>query len=52
MKAQTAFGLRMPEDIRSWVAERAAENGRSINSEIVQLLKVQKSRDGEGRQHG
>jgi hypothetical protein len=41
MKPQAPFGLRMPEDIKTWVAERASENGRSVNSEIVQLLKVE-----------
>lgn len=34
------FGLRMPPEISEWLAARAAENGRSKNSEIVQILKA------------
>jgi hypothetical protein len=43
---QAPFGLRMPEDIKAWIIARAAENGRSVNAEIVQLLKVERSKEG------
>lgn len=32
------FGLRMPEELKEKVAERAKANGRSMNAEIVQIL--------------
>lgn len=32
------FGLRMPEDLKTAIAERATRNGRSMNAEIVQIL--------------
>ena len=32
------FGLRMPEDLKGKIAERAKSNGRSMNAEIVQIL--------------
>ncbi|MFL6616012.1 MAG: Arc family DNA-binding protein [Pantoea agglomerans] len=32
------FGLRMPEDLKEIIAERAAKNGRSMNSEIILTL--------------
>ncbi|EPU0316249.1 TPA: Arc family DNA-binding protein [Klebsiella aerogenes] len=32
------FGLRMPEDLKTAISERAAKNGRSMNAEIVQIL--------------
>ncbi|EEA7628936.1 Arc family DNA-binding protein [Enterobacter roggenkampii] len=32
------FGLRMPEDLKEKIAERAKNNGRSMNAEIVQIL--------------
>ena len=32
------FGLRMPEELKDAIAERAKANGRSMNSEIVQIL--------------
>lgn len=32
------FTVRMPDGMRDAVAERAKQNGRSMNSEIVQIL--------------
>lgn len=32
------FGLRMPEDLKEKIAERAKSNGRSMNAEIIQIL--------------
>ncbi|MGJ0578482.1 Arc family DNA-binding protein [Xenorhabdus bovienii] len=36
--AQDKFMLRLPDGMREAVAKRADENGRSMNSEIVQIL--------------
>ncbi len=35
---QDKFNLRLPEGMRDAIAERAKQNGRSMNSEIVQIL--------------
>ena len=32
------FGLRMQQDLRARVVKSAAENGRSMNAEIVRIL--------------
>ncbi|EGT4306808.1 Arc family DNA-binding protein [Cronobacter sakazakii] len=32
------FNLRLPEGMRELIAERARRNGRSMNSEILQIL--------------
>lgn len=33
------FGLRIPPDVREPLEARAKENDRSLNSEILQILK-------------
>lgn len=35
---QDKFNLRLPDGMKDDIAERAKANGRSINSEIVQIL--------------
>lgn len=35
---QDKFNLRLPDGMRDAIAERAKTNGRSMNSEIVQIL--------------
>lgn len=32
------FGLRMPDELKEAVQDRANKNGRSLNSEILQIL--------------
>lgn len=46
MRNIAPFGLRMPDDLREAIAKRAKNNGRSMNSEIVQIL--QDAIDSEG----
>lgn len=42
------FGLRIPPELRQWIADRAKDEGRSMNAEILQLIKVAKrSQDSE-----
>ncbi|MDE9565893.1 Arc family DNA-binding protein [Xenorhabdus bovienii] len=36
---QDKFNLRFPDGMRDVIAERAKENGRSMNSEIIEMLK-------------
>jgi hypothetical protein len=43
------FGLRMDNDLKGWIANRAEENGRSLNSEIIQLLKSERRREDAKR---
>ncbi|WP_337047107.1 Arc family DNA-binding protein [Serratia liquefaciens] len=38
MRNIAPFGLRMPDQLREAVAERAKANGRSMNAEIVQII--------------
>lgn len=33
------FGLRMPDDVKKWVSDLAGANGRSMNTEIVRILR-------------
>lgn len=35
-----ALVVRMPPDIKAWLNEHAAENNRSMASEIVHMLKA------------
>lgn len=39
------FGLRMPEDLKKWLAEQAKKNNRSLNAEIV--TRLQRSKDND-----
>lgn len=36
------FGLRIPPELRQWIADRAKNEGRSMNAEILQLIKAAK----------
>jgi plasmid stability protein len=38
MRSITPFGVRMPDDLKERLTVRAAQNGRSLNSEIVMIL--------------
>ncbi len=38
MRNIAPFGLRMPDELREALQARAKANGRSMNSEIVQIL--------------
>lgn len=41
------FGLRMNPEVKAWIEERATQNGRSLNSEINQILKELKEGTAE-----
>ncbi|WP_374710569.1 Arc family DNA-binding protein [Massilia pseudoviolaceinigra] len=43
------FGLRLPPDLKKWLAEQAALNRRSLNSEITKRL--EDSRALQSRKH-
>jgi predicted HicB family RNase H-like nuclease len=38
-KPLSPFGVRMTEEMRAKVEERAKQNGRSMNAEVIQILK-------------
>ncbi|QDI12565.1 Arc family DNA-binding protein [Serratia marcescens] len=38
MRNIAPFGLRMPDDLRQAVQEQAQANGRSMNSEIIEII--------------
>lgn len=38
MMKRRSTSLRMPEDIRVWAEMRAAQNHRSLSSEIISIL--------------
>lgn len=38
MRNIAPFGLRMPDELKEKIQERAKANGRSMNSEIIQIL--------------
>ncbi len=38
MRSIAPFGVRMPDDLKDNLTVRAAQNGRSLNSEIVMIL--------------
>jgi hypothetical protein len=40
-----AYPLRMPNDLRQWLNERAKECERSLNGEIVMRLKESKAKE-------
>lgn len=42
------IGIRLPEELKSKVQERAKQHGRSMNAEIVQI--IEDSFDNEGAQ--
>ena len=47
-KQQNSFPLRMPEDLRKRLEERAKANGRSVNAEIVAMLQQALDNQGAG----
>ncbi|MGU5658672.1 Arc family DNA-binding protein [Aeromonas veronii] len=38
-KSIAPFGVRMGKELKELLAERAKKNGRSLNSEVIQILK-------------
>ena len=41
--------IRLPVDVKAWLAGRAAENSRSMNGEILALLKATKQAERKGK---
>ncbi|ENZ1677153.1 TPA: Arc family DNA-binding protein [Proteus mirabilis] len=45
---QDKFNLRLPDGMKDIIAERAKANGRSMNSEIIQMLQDVLDSDSKG----
>ncbi|MFM5260524.1 MAG: Arc family DNA-binding protein [Aeromonas veronii] len=37
--------LRLPNEIRKWLSHRAVDNGRSVNREIMMILKEEMKKE-------
>lgn len=48
MRNIAPFGLRMPDELKEKIQERAKANGRSMNSEIIQMLQDVLDSDSRG----
>ena len=44
--------VRMPDDIKGWLIRRAADNGRSQNAEILQLMRKEMAAEATSRPEG
>lgn len=42
-----SYNLRLPQDLKGFLAEKAKEDGRSLNNFIVELLKEFKDKQQE-----
>ncbi|MFE3837537.1 Arc family DNA-binding protein [Pseudogemmobacter sonorensis] len=43
--------IRVPYDLRAWIEAKASDEGRSLNRQIVQIIKAaKKSEQGEAAQ--
>jgi hypothetical protein len=41
------FQLRLPEDVRAWLQSDAERNDRSMNSQVVAILRERMNRQAE-----
>lgn len=44
MNAIANITLRIPKDLRDWLTEQAAKNERSLNSELIFLVRMEAQR--------
>lgn len=44
--AYKPFGLRLPPDVKNWLTARALGNERSMNAEIISILKALMKAEG------
>jgi len=45
MNPRKPLQLRLPADLKAWIAEQAARNGASQNAEIVRTLRERMDRE-------
>lgn len=46
-KGRVTTLFRLPAEMHKYLTERAAYNGRSFNSEVVQMIKEQMRKEGK-----
>lgn len=44
-----AMSVRLPRDLKVWLPDKANEEGRSLNRQIVQIIKKAKEKDNLGQ---
>lgn len=44
MQSKAAFPLRLPVTLKAWLAEQAAKNGSSQNSEVIRAVRERMER--------
>ncbi len=44
-RAINPYGLRLPPELKQWVENRAKQNNRSINAEIVTIFQELRARE-------
>lgn len=49
-KKVSPYPLRLEASMKQWAEERAKRNGRSMNAEIIQILKEIKEQEGQQEQ--
>jgi plasmid stability protein len=42
-RQRSTYTLRLDDELKSWLAERAKKNDRSMNAEVVSLLRYARS---------
>lgn len=52
MSSKSPFGLRLPIEVRNWLTVRAKGTERSMNSEIIAILKELMKTEGRGPRGG
>ena len=52
MSSKSPFGLRLPTEVRNWLTVRAKGNERSMNSEIIAILKELMKAEGPRARDG
>lgn len=45
-----AMSVRLPNDLKSWLSDKAEDEGRSLNRQIVQIIKAAKASDNAPQQ--
>lgn len=51
MQEQYRTQIRMPASIADWLKQHAKEEGRSLNSQMVQMFKEAMQRDQQSQSH-
>lgn len=50
MNPHSPLLVRMPADLKVWLAEHSENNGRKMSNEIVQLIKAERDRSAQPKE--